>query len=423
MKVANVEIIPGLYYMGVNERHAQRFENLWPLPHGVAYNAYLILDEKVALLDTVCLPQSDKFIEGVLSKMDNFDIDYLITLHVEPDHSGAYEEIIARYPNITLVGNKITKRMLTNMYKLKNFNFLEVKDGDTLNLGSRTLRFITTPNCHWPESMMAYDETNQVLFSQDVFGGFATLNGRIFDDEMCYECVEDETRRYYSNIVGKHSCHAQKALQKIENLPIKVICPVHGNVWRKNTQKIISEYKKWANYQTEKGVVIAFGSMYGSTEATADILARFLVEEGISEVKVYDLSNTHASYVISDMWKYRGLILAAPTYNCDILPVVRNYMNLLDIFQPQKHILSYFTTYGWASVAHKMMKEWAEQSSFEVVDAGEKVDINGTAGPADIEKLRKLAKVFAERLHELENTSDEQVQCPLEENKECDFPL
>lgn len=401
MKSVSVEILPNLFYMGVNDRVTSRFENMWPLPHGVAYNSYLILDEKNALLDTVCMPRADQFIDGLTSKMENVQIDYLIALHVEPDHSGAYREVLSAYPNIKIVGNKITFKFLDKLFNIRPENFIEVKDGDSLCLGKRTLTFYTTSNCHWPESMVAYENTDKILFSQDIFGSFGTTDSRIFDNEITFAEVEEETRRYFSNIVGKHCGAAVKAINKLSPLEIKLICPVHGKIWRKNINEIVDAYVRWSNYETEKGVVIAYGSMYGTTEAIADTLARYLVEEGIHKVKVYDLSQTHTSYIVSDIWKYNTLVVASPTYNSTIMPVVSNFLTILQMLDIKKHNFSYFSNYGWSSCASKVLQNFAANTKMDVVQLEKPIDINGAATADDLNNLRLLAKSLAKKVNEL----------------------
>ena len=322
MNTVSVEILKDLYYMGVNDRDTNLFENMWPLPEGVAYNSYLIVDEKTALLDTVKITKVNGFIENLKKNLNGRDLDYLVIHHMEPDHSGCYLSVLDIYPNLTFVGNKKARAMFKDYLDMEPENFIEVKEGDTLSLGKRTLTFVNTPMVHWPESMVSYETTDKILFSQDIFGGFGALNGTIFDDEMNFDFFRDEIRRYYSNIVGKYSKQAAKALEKVKTLEINVICPVHGIVWRSHPNMIIDEYIRLANQINEEGVVIAYGSMYGNTEKMADTLARYLAEEGIRNIKVFDVSKTHVSYILSEIWKYKGFILGSCTYNNSLYPNV-----------------------------------------------------------------------------------------------------
>lgn len=397
MNTVSVEILKDLYYMGVNDRDTNLFENMWPLPEGVAYNSYLIVDEKTALLDTVKITKVNGFIENLKKNLDGRDLDYLVIHHMEPDHSGCYLSVLDLYPNLTFVGNKKAKAMFKDYLDMEPENFLEVKDGDSLSLGNRNLTFVNTPMVHWPESMVSYETTDKVLFSQDIFGGFGALNGTIFDDEMNFDFFRDEIRRYYSNIVGKYSKQAAKALQKVKALDINVICPVHGIVWRTNPDAIIDEYIRLANQVNEEGVVIAYGSMYGNTEKIADTLARYLAEEGIKNVKVFDVSKTHASYILSEIWKYKGMILGSCTYNNSVYPNMNQLLYTLKMNKLSNHVLGIFGSYGWSGGAVKELTEFAsEGGSFDVLPTV--VEAKGTMKAEDDEALRAMAKEMAAAL-------------------------
>lgn len=398
MNTVSVEILKDLYYMGVNDRETNLFENMWPLPEGVAYNSYLITDEKSALLDTVKITKVDGFIDSLKANLNGRKLDYIVIHHMEPDHSGCIKTVMDLYPEVVLVGNKKTKGMISDYLDIEiGDKFLEVKDGDVLDLGTRKLTFVNTPMVHWPESMVSYEPTDKILFSQDIFGGFGALNGTIFDDEMNFEFFQDEMRRYYSNIVGKYSKQAAKALEKVKGLDIKIICPVHGIVWRTNPDRIIDEYVKYANQINEEGVVIAYGSMYGNTERMADILARFLAEEGIKNVKVFDVSKTHTSYILSEIWKYKGFILGSCTYNNSVYPNVNQLLYTLKMNKLSNHILGIFGSYGWSGGAVKELSLFAsEGGTFEVLPTI--VETKGTAKDEDIEGLRQMAKEMAESL-------------------------
>ncbi|MBC2575174.1 FprA family A-type flavoprotein [Peptostreptococcus canis] len=394
MNTVSVEILKDLYYMGVNDRETNLFENMWPLPEGVAYNSYLITDEKTALLDTVKITKVDGFIDSLKDNLGGRNLDYLVVHHMEPDHSGCIKTVRDLYPEVTIVGNKKTKSMMSDYLDIEIGNFVEVKDGDTLDLGNRKLTFVNTPMVHWPESMVSYESTDKILFSQDIFGGFGALNGTIFDDEMNFEFFQDEMRRYYSNIVGKYSKQAAKALQKVKALDINIICPVHGIVWRTNPDRIVDEYIKYANQVNEEGVVIAYGSMYGNTEKMADYLARFLAEEGIKNVKVFDVSKTHVSYILSEIWKYKGVIIGSCTYNNSVYPNVNQLLYTLKMNKLNNHVLGIFGSYGWSGGAVKELSEFAsEGGNFEVVPTV--VETKGTMKEDDVEGLKKMAKEMA----------------------------
>lgn len=397
MNNITIELMKDLYYLGVNDRETPRFENLWPLNNGVAYNAYLIIDEKTALCDTVKITKSDGFLENFKERIGDRPLDYLVIHHVEPDHAGGISALLEMYPDLVLVGNRQTKKLLSVLYGKDDVNFLEVKENDVLDLGRRKLEFHMTPMCHWPESMVSYEPTDKILFSQDIFGAFGALDGSIFDDEMDYDRIQSEMRRYFSNIIGKQAGMAARALKKLEGLDINMICPVHGTVWRTHIDKIIDAYTRWANYKVQPGVVLVYGTMYGNTEGIADRLARYLVEEGVRIVKVYDASKTHASYIINDIWKYNGLIIGSATYNMGLLPVVQNLVSLLEHYKIENHHLGYFTTYGWGGTANKQLKEYADASGMDVIDTS--IDINGLPKDEDDEKLRALAKEMAARIN------------------------
>ena len=394
MNTVSVKILDDLYYMGVNDRETNLFENMWPLPEGVAYNSYLITDEKTALLDTVKITKVDGFVDTLKANLDGRELDYLVVHHMEPDHSGCIKTIMDLYPDVTIVTNKKARAMMDDYLDIEIKNYLEVKSGDVLNIGKRNLTFVTTPMVHWPESMVSYESTDKILFSQDIFGGFGALNGTIFDDEMNFEFFRDEIRRYYSNIVGKYSKQAARALETVKNLDINIICPVHGIVWRTNPDKIVDEYVKLANQQNEEGVVIAYGSMYGNTERMADQLARFIAEEGIKNVKVFDVSKTHASYILSEIWKYNGLVLGSCTYNNSVYPNMNQLLYTLKMNKLTNHVLGIFGSYGWSGGAVRELTEFAsEGGNFEV--APTVIETKGCMKDEDIENLRLLAKEIA----------------------------
>ena len=400
MNCLYAKILDDLYYIGANDRQTALFENMWPLPMGVSYNSFLIRDEKNVLLDTVRINKVDGFVKKVLEVLEGRKLDYLVINHMEPDHSGCISEIMDLFPDIILVGNKKTKTMLYDFFEIvpEEGKFLEVKDGDVLDLGRRKLHFVMTPMVHWPESMVCYEPTDKVLFSQDIFGGFGTVDGTIFDDQSDYNVLRSETRRYYSNIVGKYSMMAVKAIDKVKQLDINIICPVHGLVWRENPEVIVEDYRKWANYEVEDGVVIVFGSMYGNTENMADRLARFLAIEGVKNIKIFDVSKTHTSYILNEIWKYKGLILGSATYDNSVYPNIYNLLNVLKYNKIQNHVLGIFGSYGWSGGAVKDLKAFAESSKFDTLETT--VEARGTMHIEEENGLRKLAKEMAIKLKE-----------------------
>lgn len=395
MKLLSVKMNDFLYYVGVNDRDTHLFENIWPLENGVSYNSYLIVAEKTALLDTVKITKVSDFTTKLREAIGDRDLDYLVVHHMEPDHSGSIETIRELYPNVKIVGNKKTIEFLNEFYGITD-NLVEIKDGESLDLGSRKLTFYTTPMVHWPESMVSYEEYSKTLFSQDAFGGFGALDGTIFDDEINLDFYHSETRRYYSNIVGKFSKSVQFALKKLSPLDIKMVCPVHGPIWRANPGKIIELYDKWSSYQVEEGVIICYGSMYGNTQTMAEVITRELAEQGIKNIKIFDVSKTHHSYILSEIWKYKAVILGSCTYNNDMFPVMSNLVNTLRMNKIENHLIGVFGSYSWSGGAVKSLKEFAEDGKYELIEPV--VEAKCTAKEADIEELKKLAKNIADKL-------------------------
>ncbi|WP_283391472.1 FprA family A-type flavoprotein [Millionella massiliensis] len=378
-----VKVSDRIYWLGTNDRRKALFENLWPLPDGVSYNSYLIADDKTALLDTIEMGTGGDYvgwIEHLLGEHGRTELDYLIINHMEPDHSGEIGDIVRRWPNVQIIGNGKTFKILEGYYGITE-NLVEVKEGDTLALGHHTLQFVMTPWVHWPETMMTYDTTEQILFSADAFGTFGTLDGAIFDDEI--DCFDEkylsEMRRYYSNIVGKYSNMVQKAFCKLGTVPLKAICPLHGPIWRTNPAKVVELYDRWSRYEAEDGVVIIYGSMYGNNAATADYIARKCAEAGIRKIKVHDASKTHLSYLINDIWRYRGVILGSCAYNTNMFPTMEHLTTeLLHMGVKEKH-LALFGSYSWNGGGVRNLKCFAETIGWPLV--AEPVDVFGTPTP------------------------------------------
>ncbi|MDO5689686.1 MAG: FprA family A-type flavoprotein [Tissierellia bacterium] len=397
MELLSVKINDFLHYVGVNDRDTHLFENLWPLENGVAYNSYLLTAEKTALLDTVKITKVSDFSAKLKAALKGKTLDYLVVHHMEPDHSGSIVMIREMYPDVQLVGNKRTIQYLDEFYGITD-NILEVKDGDTLDLGGRSLRFYTTPMVHWPESMVSYEEKSKILFSQDAFGGFGALDGTIFDDEINLDFYHSETRRYYSNIVGKFSKQVQSALKKLSGLEISMVCPVHGPIWRSHPEKIIELYDRWSRYEVEEGVVIVYGSMYGNTQRMAEVIARQLAEEGIKNIKVFDVSKTHESYILSEIWRYKGVILGSCTYNNYMFPLMTKLVNVLEMNNLINHVIGVFGSYSWSGGAVKALREFAERGKYDVID--EVIEAKCSACDEDIEGLKRVAKQMAYKLKE-----------------------
>jgi flavorubredoxin len=322
----------------------------------------------VALLDTVkkgSLPACLERIGDALGTRPR--IDYLVVHHLEPDHSGSLPVLMKLFPEMCIIGNEKTAEFLDNLYGIKD-NVRIVKDGDELNLGGRKLKFFLTPMVHWPETMMSYESNDKILFSGDAFGGFGTLDGNIFDDTLDMAYFEDEILRYFSNIISKYTGPVQKAIEKLKGMEIKVVAATHGPVWRKRPGEIIGLYDKWSRQQADKGVVIAYGSMYGNTERMMEAVARGISEAGCSEIRVHDLSRSHVSYVIRDAWRYKGLILGSPTYDMGIFPPVDGLVRLLQEKKLNNRFVGVFGSYGWSGGGVKGLKSFVEKNKLTLVE-------------------------------------------------------
>mgnify|MGYP002567923675 CR=1 FL=1 len=361
-------------WVGASDRRLALFENLFPIPRGVSYNSYLILDEKTALLDTTDASVTRQYLENVSHSLNGKPLDYLIINHMEPDHCANIAELLLRYPHLTLVGNAKTFAFVSQFYDLDlTGRTLTVKEGDTLCLGSHTLHFFLAPMVHWPEAMVTYDDVDKVLFSADGFGSFGALNGNVFADEVDFDRDWlDDARRYYTNIVGKYGASVQTLLKKAAGLEIAVICPLHGPIWRENLSYILEKYQKWSTYEAEdQAVVIMYASMYGNTASAADALAGALAVRGVKKIAVYDVSNAHVSELISEIFRASHLVFAAPTYNAGIYPVIENLLSDMKALAVQKKTVAVMENGTWAPTAAKQVKEKiSEMKDMTILDTG-----------------------------------------------------
>ena len=355
------EILPDIFYVGGSDRRIERFENMFPLPHGVAYNSYLIVDEKTALLDTVDAAISAEYIENILYVLKGRPLDYLVINHMEPDHCANIEEILRRFPDVKVIGNTKTFQFFRQYYTMDmSDNCIEVKEGQEINLGNHTLRFYMAPMVHWPEVMVTYETTKGILFSADAFGAFGAISGNIFADQVEYDSFYlDEARRYYTNIVGRYGNQVQALFKKLSGLDIKMICALHGHIWRGDMIPfILDKYDKWSRYIPEKkGVVLAYGSMYGNTENAVNALAAKLAQRGIEDIRVYDVSKTHPSYIIADIFKYSHVVFAAPTYNMNLYFPMDALLRELAVLNISNRKVALIGNHTWASAALKIMTE------------------------------------------------------------------
>lgn len=390
-----MEIVSNIHYVGVNDRTKTLFESLWPLPNGVSYNSYLIDDERVTLIDTVDSNFFELFLKKIRSIIGDRPIDYLIINHMEPDHSGSINLIKKFYPNITIVGNKKTFEMIEGFYGPVGEKVV-VAENNTLELGKRTLKFFMIPMVHWPETMATYDIDDAVIFSGDAFGCFGALNGGVIDSKIDTSIYWDEMVRYYSNIVGKYGSPVQKALDKLKELKINAICSTHGPVWTTERCKVIDIYDRMSRYDSEKGVVVAYGSMYGNTAEMAELIAQELNELGIKKVVVHDVSRTPHSYIIADVFRYKGIIVGAPTYNNQMFPDMEALLSKLAARDIKNRVLGFFGSHSWASAAVKRIEEFNTKLKFEVVSAP--VDMKHSMKPEVAQHCKELARAMVERL-------------------------
>ncbi len=391
-----MKITDKIHYVGVNDRNKTLFEGLWPLPNGVSYNSYLIDDEKVCLIDTVEVDFFTQYLENIRAVIGDRPIDYLVINHMEPDHSGSIALVKKYYPQVQVIGNKKTFGMMSGFYGLGCENDLEVKNGDTLNLGHLELTFVLTPMVHWPETMMTL--CGKVLFSGDAFGCFGALNGGVIDESINCDTFWLEMVRYYSNIVGKYGTPVQQALKKLNGVELDYICSTHGPVWHHYIDKVVGLYDRMSRYETEPGLVICYGTMYGNTERMAELIARAASEAGVKNIVVYNVSKTHHSYILRDIFRYRGLIVGAPTYNTGLyheMDVLLSEIAGKDI--KGNHLLGWFGSHGWASKAVAAIQKWNDEHlHFEAV--GEPVDMKQALTPEVREQCAALGRAMAERI-------------------------
>ncbi|MBQ4023147.1 MAG: FprA family A-type flavoprotein [Prevotella sp.] len=396
-----IEITKNIFYVGVNDRNKSLFEGLWPLPNGVSYNSYLINDDKVCLIDTVEVDFFMPFLKNIQEVLGEKPIDYLVVNHMEPDHSGSIALIKKFYPNIQIVGNKKTFGMMAGFYGVES-DTVEVKNGDSIELGDYTLNFVLTPMVHWPETMMTLANSKatqqNILFSGDAFGCFGALNGGVIDAEINCDTFWLEMVRYYSNIVGKYGTPVQNALKKLAGVKLDYICATHGPVWHEFIGKVVDMYDRMSRYETEPGLVICYGTMYGNTERAAEVIARAASQAGVKNIVMYNVSQTHHSYIIRDVFRYRGLIVGAPTYNTALyheMDVLLSELAGKDI--KGNHLLGWFGSFGWASKAVGEIARWNEEKlHFEAV--GTPVEIKQSLNADTFAACEALGRAMAEKL-------------------------
>ena len=354
------KVTDGVFAVTASDKRLQYFENLFPVPEGAAYNSYVIVDEKTAVLDGADAAVAGEFLDGVERVLDGRPLDYIVINHLEPDHSAALGCLIKKHPEAVLVGNAKTKAM-AGLYldERRVADMQVVAEGDTLSLGKRALTFVMTPMVHWPESMVAYSNADGILFAQDAFGAFGSVDGCLFDDEADFDSTYvADMRRYYANIVGKFGAQAATVLKKVAALDVKVICPIHGRILRAHIAEAVELYSKWSGYVPEnKGVAIAYASMYGNTKRAAFELAAKLADRGVKNVVVRDLSKTDVSYVVADVFEYSNVVIASVSYNGGLYPKAEALLADLKALNVQNRAFSLVENGSWAPTAARLMKE------------------------------------------------------------------
>ena len=363
-----------IYYVGLNDDAKTLFEGLWPLPYGVSYNSYIVADSKVALIDTVEHGFEDEFLANINEALGDRGIDYLIVNHMEPDHSSLITDMLQRYPEMKIVGNAKTLPMLQGYYGTPAERVIVVKEGDSIDLGSCSLSFHMIPMVHWPETMVTWLAEENTVFSGDAFGTFGAVNEEVVDSEGTFESFRDEMMRYYSNIVGKYGTPVQSALKKLSGLEVKRICSTHGPVWEKSVPEVVALYDRMSRYEVERGVCIAYGSMYGNTAAAAEALAEELRRQGVP-CAVHDLAGNvnpglGLSGALRDVFKYDTIVAASPTYNNGIFPPVETFMKALQARLIKGRRFYALGSYTWAGSSVNLLNSFAESLGFDVLAPG-----------------------------------------------------
>lgn len=352
------KVTDDLIYVGGSDRRLSRFENLFPIPKGVSYNSYVLLDEKTVLFDTADESISRQYIENVVHALNGRPLDYMVVQHMEPDHCAMIDDMLRRYPEAKMVCSAKAVGMFAQFYGTDvAARALVVKEGDKLSTGEHTLHFVMAPMVHWPEVMVTYDEKDKILFSADAFGTFGALAGNIFDDEITFDTTwMNDARRYYANIVGKYGVQVQALLKKAASLDIEMICPLHGPIWRKDLGLLLEKYQKWSTYEPEdKTVMIAYATMYGNTENAANVLAGMLADKGVKNIAMYDVSETDVSELVAESFRCSHLVLAAPTYNSGIQPKMEAYLSDIKTLNLQNRTVAVIDNGTWAATAGKQM--------------------------------------------------------------------
>lgn len=391
-----------LFWVGGNDHRLALFENVHPIPRGVSYNAYLLIDEKTVLFDTVDWSVCREFIQNVQSLLNGRPLDYLVVNHMEPDHGGSIEEIILRYPNVHIISTEKAFLMMRQFGFHIDGREIEVKEGDSFTFGKHQVVFVEAPMVHWPEAMVTFDVTNGVLFAADAFGSFGALDGKLFNDEVNFDRDWiDDARRYFTNIVGKYGPFVQALLKKAGTIDIKIICPLHGPVWRSDFGYILDKYDKWSRYEPEeKGVMIVYASMYGNTEYAAQALASRLCAKGLNNVWVYDVSNTHVSYLISETFRLSHVVLASVTYNLGIYPPMHSYLMDMKALNMQNRTFAVIENGSWAPKSGALISEFLDKEMKMMNVPDDPITINSALNELSAPDIDALADTIIQSMNE-----------------------
>ena len=394
-----------IYWVGANDHRLALFENIHPIPKGVSYNAYLMMDEQSVLFDTIDWSACRQLLDNIEYLLEGKPLDVLVINHMEPDHGASIEEILLRYPKVKVVSTEKSFMLMRQFgFDIEGHELIEVKEGDVMNFGKHEVTFIAAPMVHWPEAMVSFDLTEGVLFSADAFGSFIALDGKLFNDEVNFDRDWiDEARRYYTNIVGKYGPHVQALLDKAAGIvdQIKYICPLHGPIWRSDFGYLLDKYQHWSSYEPEdKAVMIAYASMYGNTESVAQALAGKLVERGITNVQLYDVSNTHVSYLISEAFRVSHLVLASVTYNLDIYPVMKSFLHDMKALNVQNRMVALIENGSWATKSGDLMEEFIDNEMKQMTILNQRLSIASSLPSSKEEELDQLADAIADSVRE-----------------------
>ena len=404
------KVTDDLYWVGANDHRLTLFEIIHPIPQGVSYNAYLLKDEQTVLFDTVDWSACRQLLENLDYLLGDRQLDVLLINHMEPDHGASIEEILLRYPKCKVISTEKAFMFMRQFgFDIDEHELIEVSEGDTYCFGAHTVTFVSAPMVHWPEAMVTLDVTNGVLFSADAFGSFIALDGKLFNDEVNFDRDWlDEARRYYTNIVGKYGPQVQLLLGKAAAVldKIKIICPLHGPVWHTELGYIIDKYQHWSTYTPEDsdGVMVVYASMYGNTESAAQALAAKLVERGVNNVRVYDVSNTHVSYLISETFRCSHIVLASVTYNLGIYPVIKNYLEDMKALNLQNRTFAIVENGSWACKSGDLMQKFLDEEMKNMTVLNERVSLSSALSSEKEAELDFMADAIADSVKSASET-------------------